>query len=364
MKKLIIALISSLPLLAFGRAPSTYSQVQYEVAKVSQHDLLRTLGEFVKASAPSRMIGLPGHAKARAMIQDSIKAYDPKSKGKLIVDKFTPDVAEAQRFYQSDFDTKVEGKIPATNPEYQKWNGFTASMKAAAQKYSVNAGTNVIWEKTGIDSNKVLVITAHYDTISHDPKTLLIAETAAMPGANYNATGVSVALALVKTLAQLDLNYTVQVVFLDWQGIGFLGSHRYALELKKSGKNVMGFLNLEMLGQDTSFFDKTKKTGNMNVYGRPQDEKFLRTLEQHGSKMTKKVTFTVKTTGFDNSDNIRLWENGFVGGTFTQNWEEDFNPKFYQTPQDTPETLNHQTLYHGYLFLSGAVLGTLLDITK
>jgi len=345
-RKLIIALISSLPLLASARAPSTYSQVKYEVMKTSQSDLIRTLNDFVKVSAPSRMVGLPGHDKALSSIQASIKS------------------SEAQRFYQSDFDAKVEGKIPATNPEYQKWSNFTAYMKSAAQKYAANEGVNVIWEKTGIDASKVLVITAHYDTISHDPKTLLIAETAAMPGANYNATGVSVALALVKTLAQIDLNYTVQVVFLDWQGIGYLGSHRYATDLKKSGKNVLGFLNLEMLGQDTSFFDKTKKTGNMNVYSRPQDEKFIRALEQHGSKMGSKVTFTSKTTGFDNSDNIRLWENGFTGGTFTQNWEEDFNAKFYQTPQDTPETLNHQTLYNGYLFIGGAVLGTLLDITK
>ncbi len=364
MKKLIIALISSLPLLAFGRAPSTYTQVKNDVLKVSQHDLIRTLNEFVKVSAPSRMIGLPGHEKALNLIQESIKAFDPKTKGKLTLDRFTPDVAEAQRFYQSDFDAKVEGKIPPTNPEYQKWKGFTTYMKSAAQKYSATEGVNVIWEKTGIDASKVLVITAHYDTISHDQKTLLISENSAMPGANYNATGVSVALGLVKILAQIDLNYTVQVVFLDWQGIGFLGSHRYAGELKKSGKNVMGFLNLEMLGQDTSFFDKTKKTGNMNVYCRPQDEKFIRTLEQHGSKMTNKVAFTPKTTGFENSDNFRLWENGFVGGTYTQNWEDDFNPKFYQTPQDTPETLNHQTLYNGYLFLGGAVLGTLLDITQ
>jgi hypothetical protein len=53
-----------------------------------------------------------------------------------------------------------------------------------------------------------------------------------------------------------------------------------------------------------------------------------------------------------------------MGGTFSQNWEDDFNPKFYQTPQDTPETLNHQTLYSSYQYLGGAVLGTLLDISQ
>lgn len=364
MLKLITLAIFSFVFSAYGRAPSTYSQIKSELLKTSQSDLIRVLNEFVKAGAPSRMVSLPGHDKARDFILASIKAHDPKGSGKLIVDTFSPDVEEAKRFYQNDFDQKVEGKVSRLHPDYQKWLKFTTYMKSTAERFKSVQGTNIVWEKAGLDSGKVLVVTAHYDTISHDPNTLLITEKSPMPGANYNATGVSIALLLVKALAQIDLNYSVQVVFLDWQGIGFLGAHRYSQELKSSQKNVMGFLNLEMLGQDTSFFDKTKQTGNMNVYFRPEDEKFIQRLSQHGSKITSSVSFGPKATGFDNSDNFRLWENGFSGGTFTQNWEDDFNPKFYQTPQDTPETLNHQTLYACYQYIGGAVLGTLLDITK
>ena len=364
MRKLITAAIFSLPLVVFGRAPSTYDQLKSELSKNTQSELIRVLNDFVKSGAPSRMVSKPGHDKARDFIAATVKAYDPKGSGKLITDTFAPDVEEAKRFYQSDFDSKIEGKVSKLHPDYSKWSNFTNYMKVNAEKFGATQGTNLIWEKAGLDASKVLVITAHYDTISHDPNTLKITEDAAMPGANYNASGISVALMLLKTLAQVDLNYSVHVVFLDWQGIGFLGSYRYAQELKKSGKNVMGFLNLEMLGQDTSFFDKTKKTGNMSVYYRPQDGKFIAGLNSHGSKMTDKVSFDPRPKGFDNSDNFRLWEYGFTGGTYTQNWEDDFNPKFYQTPQDTPETLNHQTLYHGYQFIGGAVLGTLLDITK
>ncbi len=185
-----------------------------------------------------------------------------------------------------------------------------------------------------------------------------------MPGANYNGSGVIIALSLIKILSQIDLNYSVQIVFLDWQGVGFLGSYRYGQELKKSGKEILGFLNLEMLGQDTTFFDKSKMTGNMNVYCRPKDQSFIESLNKLGNKMTDKVKFTIRPVGFANSDNIRLWDQGFLGGTFTQNWEDDFNPKFYQTPQDTPETLNQTTLYEAFKFLGGSVLGTLLDLVK
>ena len=364
MLKLITLAIFSFIFSAYGRAPSTYSQLRSELIKTTQNDLIKLVNDLVKVSAPSRMISFPGHDKARDFLLETIKSYDSKGSGKLIVDTFSPDTEEAKRFYQNDFDQKVEGKVSKFAPDYQKWLKFTTYMKSTAERYKSVQGTNIIWEKTGLDANKVLVITAHYDTISHDPNTLMITEKSPMPGANYNASGVSVALALIKTLAQVDLNYSVQVVFLDWQGIGFLGSLRYSQELKKSQKNVMGFLNLEMLGQDTSFLDKTKKSGNMCVYYRPQDEKFIQLLSRHGSKITSSVSFEPKATGFDNSDNFRLWEHGFMGGTFSQNWEDDFNPKFYQTPQDTPETLNHQTLYSSYQYLGGAVLGTLLDISQ
>jgi hypothetical protein len=363
-RKLITLTIFSFVFSAYGRAPSNYMQVRSELNKNSQNDLIKVLNDFVKAGAPSRMISLPGHDKAKDFIVNAIKSYDSKGSGKLIVDTFSPDVEEAKRFYQKDFDQKVAGKFSPQEPDYQKWLNFTTYMKGKAELHKFVQGTNIIWEKTGLDASKVLVITAHYDTISHDPNTYLINEKSPMPGANYNASGVSVALTLIKTLAQIDFNYSVQVVFLDWQGIGFLGSYRYSSELKKSVKKVMGFINLEMIGQDTSFFDKTKKTGNMGVYLRPQDEKFIQGINQHGSKVNNKVSFEAKVIGFESSDNFRLWDNGFIGGTYTQNWEDDFNPKFYQTPQDTPETLNHQTLHNSYQYIGGGVLGTLLDITK
>ena len=237
-------------------------------------------------------------------------------------------------------------------------------MKLSAEKLKSVNGKNIIWQKAGIDSSKVLVVTAHYDTISHHKESLLINEQEAMPGANFNASGVVVALKLIQVLSQIDLNYSVQVVFLDWQGIGFLGSWYHAQQLKKSTQTILGVVNLEMLGQDTSFFDKTKKTGNMGVYYRPQDEAFIRKLTQHGEKINQQVSFELKPVGFANSDNFRYWDQGILAGTFTQNWEMDFNPKFYQTPQDTSETLNQQTLYNGYQYIGGAVIGVLLDLTK
>ena len=369
-QKLIVLATISLSLTALaGRSPGTYFQAKNDLQKISTRNLSDTLNQFVKASAPSRMVGLPGHERARSFIMESIQKSDPKSTGKLSLVSKPVDTEAVKAFYQKDFDEKVEGKIPKGSPDYQKWLRFTSYMKNLVDQKKSYQVENIVWEKTGLNSNKVLVVTAHYDTISHDKNTLMVKENEAMPGANYNATGVAIALNLVKVMSDFDLNYTVQVVFLDWQGLGFHGSELYAKELKRlkdSGKDIMGVVNLEMLGQDTSYFDKTKKTGNMSLYLRDlgDEKRFAQKLVDHGSKMTQKVTFEIKPNGFESSDNIRFWEQGFTAVTFSQNWEDDFNPKFYQTAQDTPETLNHDTFYHAYQYVGGGVLGILLDITK
>ncbi len=366
LRKLTTLLIISLSLEAWARAPGTHAQLRSELQKISKGDLVDWVNGLVTESRPSRMVGTPGHAKARDFLTAQLRKLDPKNTGAVTVSTLPVQVETIQKFYQKDFDAKLEGKVPPTHPEYVKWKRFTEHMKAAAESKKSYPVENISWEKAGLDTTKVLVVTAHYDTISHDKKTFSIDERSPMPGANYNASGVAVALALVKVLASIDLNYSVKIVFLDWQGIGFHGSELFAQELRASGKKVFGVVNLEMLGQDTSFFDKTKKTGNLRVYHRdlPEEARWVRGLVDHGSKMTSKVTFEAKASGFEFSDNIRFWEAGFLSATFSQNWEDDFNPKFYQSAQDTPETLNHETLWHAFQYVGGAVGGVLLDLTK
>lgn len=324
------------------------------------------VNELVKVSAPSRMVGLPGHTKARDFIQETVLKLDKKKSGKLTLSSEKSEIETIKKFYGDDFNEKVEGQIPPSSPEYLRWLKFTTFMQTLADAKKSHLVENISWEKSGINSDKVLVVTAHYDTISHDKDTLLVKENDPMPGANYNASGVAVALGLIRVLSEIDLNYSVRVVFLDWQGIGFHGSYLYAKELKKSGKDVMGVVNLEMLGQDTSYLDKTKKTGNMSVYLRDLSDEisWVKKLTDHGSKITSKVTFEIKPNNFESSDNFRFSEQGFKAATFSQNWEDDFNPKFYQTKEDTPEKLNHETLWHAYQYVGGAVVGTLLDLTK
>jgi Zn-dependent M28 family amino/carboxypeptidase len=77
---------------------------------------------------------------------------------------------------------------------------------------------NVICRKQGI-SPKVIIICAHYDSIMEDANN---AEERS-PGANDNASGVSVLLKLARILFPFQLNHSIQFVFFSGEEQGYGG---------------------------------------------------------------------------------------------------------------------------------------------
>src|SRR5690606_32857033 len=215
-------------------------------------------------------------------------------------------------------------------------------------------GENIIWEKKGTKENaSTLIFTAHYDTVSLDKKSFKVDEKSEMPGADFNGSGVSIALALVKMLAPLSIEENVRIVFLDYQSMALMGSYEYAQKIKN--EKVIGVLNLEMLGHDSRFYDKQKSIGNMKAYLRSNDadDKLLELTQKYSKSYDVGIKFVPLKNDFASSDNIRFWESGVSAITFSQDWENDFNEKRFQTAQDFPETLNQDTFYRVYLYFAG-----------
>lgn len=355
---------------AFAKAPKVFSSLLNEAKHLKEVELRDLVADFVRSSSPSRIPGTEGHAKAIMFLQNKIKEFDPKNTGVFGVEKFKLPVEKAVKLYQDDFQNKVVPNFQPNQSDYKKWKTFTDLMVSEIKNRSEQEGINLVWEKTGSNPKKWITIIAHYDTISHDKNTLLVKAKDKMPGANYNASGVAIGLGLLKLMAEMDLVYSVRIAFVDYSVFGFMGSEMLAERIdsrvKKGDEEVVMVFNLEMLGQDTSALDSTKKLGNLCVYG-PKDAELnaaTKKMIENGSKMTKEVSFEFRPNGFDGSDHVRFWERGISALVFSQNWEEDFNPKFYQTPQDTAETLNFKTLYNAYLSLAGMTAGTALDLMK
>lgn len=371
MKKIIIlsfSLFLSFNSFAKNKQIKTVYNLRNHVEKIKKKELINSLRLFVYKGKPNRFFASKGHKKFQDFLLATLKNYKIDDSIDVKEDKFDLNIEKGKKLYQSDFDNKVVPNFKSDSAEYKKWSGFKQYMHTLLDKYKSYPGKNFIWEKKGSQSDKMIIITAHYDTVSHDSKTLKIDTNSLMPGADYNASGVIIGLSLVKLLHDLDLKHTVRIVFLDAQAIGFLGSYDYAQKLKKEKDSIWGVFNLEMLGHDSKKFDKKKKYKNYKAYARSikndpdsKDKKLFDKINSFNKKASVNIKFELNRNDFISSDNFRFWDEGIPAITFSQNWEDDFNPK-YQTGNDFPETLNQESLYNSYRYIAQGVLAHLLDL--
>jgi hypothetical protein len=314
-----------------------------------------------------------GHKAAENYIESVLKLI--KSPGTaLYVNDFTPDVLNAKKMYEDDFNREIVAKMAATDPNYVRWKVFTDSMIYSLNEIKNVPGKNFIWEKKGsVYPNEVIIIGANYDTLNHDPKTMKIDMKSNMPGADNNGSGTTMLLQMAKIFNLLDTPRTIRLVFLDAEEFGFLGSKAYIDTLKQnSNEKILGFVNLVMLGNDTKIKDTEKKFSNMKVYLRDpnidkeeaqKDLSLVNTLTNSGKSMYPMIEFKPVANGMNSSSQIRFWEAKIPALCFTQNWETDFNPRFH-TPDDFVETINMNTYTNGLRYILSSLLAFSFGIVK
>lgn len=348
-------------------SPSAFCFSTYEkrINTISKNDIKKELRNFVACCRPNRMVGSKGHLLSSKWLIDRINQI--KGNGVLHIDSFKPDIDYAIKQYQNDFQQKIVKRFSPNSFQYQKWNKATQSAIFHLNKRRDLIGKNIIWEKQGLkNSEEILVIGVNYDTIAVDPETQIIDETSAMPGADDNGSGVAIALNLIKLFANLKLDKTIQIVFFDFQELGFLGSRDY---VKKYGdyfnKNkFFGFVNLLMLGHDSKSTDLKKIHGNMKAYirregvnGHKSDQLIYQQFQKSSIKSKTTNTFELVANSFDSSDIVSFWGVGLPALVFTGDWENDYNSKRHHTSNDFPETLNFNSLYQSYRYLAYGALG-------
>jgi hypothetical protein len=87
--------------------------------------------------------------------------------------------------------------------------------------------------------DEIVVIGAHYDTVSLSP------------GADDNASGIAALLSLAKQFENTKFEKTVRFVAFAQEELGLIGSQQYAERSKQLGEKIVAMLSLEMLGYYT-----------------------------------------------------------------------------------------------------------------
>lgn len=209
---------------------------------------------------------------------------------------------------------------------------------------------------------KILVIGAHYDTVT------------GTPGADDNASGIAGLLELARLLADESFDKTIQFVAFTLEEPPFfytknMGSYLYAQSLYEKNKEIEGMICLESIGYfadrpESQFFPLSffrwiyPNRGNFIAFVSDfQSKGFLNRVKSGFRKGTDLPVESVSTfsiiPGIDFSDHRSFWKFGYNALMVT-------DTAFYRNPNyhtlgDVPETLDFQRMAKVVLGLKSVI---------
>ena len=195
------------------------------------------------------------------------------------------------------------------------------------------ANRNVIGERTGIrNPDDIYIIGAHLDDMPNGSTA---------PGADDNASGSAATLIAADILSQYQWGCTLRFAFWTGEEQGLLGSSVYAADAKTGGETIRGYLNLDMLGYNSTgprnvdLYYRVTPTGSEQIA-----DTFIDVVNVYGLDLTPiKYNVATYSTG-TRSDNASFWNQGYPAILAIEDYEgHDFTPK-YHTTADRLSTLD------------------------
>jgi hypothetical protein len=171
------------------------------------------------------------------------------------------------------------------------------------------------------------ILGGHYDSYSSgNPMSTA-------PGADDDGSGTVAAMEAARVLSGYKLNATVVLAAWTAEEFGLHGARYYAKEAKRTGMNVGGMIQLDMIGHDPNNFLGLRAVSNMQsswllneFYDANQDYSI-------GLNMVTAIDPTARS-----SDHAPFWDEGYpaIFGI-----ETDFSA-YYHSPQDTVANMNFE----------------------
>jgi len=180
---------------------------------------------------------------------------------------------------------------------------------------------NVSATKTGfMYPNRHYIICAHYDAVSENPMVRA-------PGADDNASGTAAVLEAARVLSKYDFAYSLRFVLFAAEEQGLIGSAAYATEAASLNEQILGVINLDMIGYDSNydgFFDI--HSGSMEA---SQDiGEFVASNVSDWNLSLYPEVYDFGSIGA--SDHGSFWNVGYPGIMIIEDWS-DHTPFYHST---------------------------------
>jgi leucyl aminopeptidase len=180
-------------------------------------------------------------------------------------------------------------------------------------------------------SNKYIIIGGHLDSINTDDE----GNHSHAPGADDNASGISVLTETFKLLMENNYKSTHNIIFFGYaaEEVGLRGSFEIAERYSNLGKQILGVLQID----GTNFNGSRKKIVLIDDYTDQSQNRFLgRLIDQY-----VKVPWGYDSCHYACSDHYPWTYNGFPASFPAEAYIEEENPHIH-TAKDTIEVSNNR----------------------
>ncbi|RXT03877.1 M28 family peptidase [Ammoniphilus sp. CFH 90114] len=187
------------------------------------------------------------------------------------------------------------------------------------------------------DSQQIVHVTAHYDSVPNSP------------GANDNASGTSVLLEFARILKAYPIDKEVRFVFFGAEEIGLVGSRYYVNQLSQDeiDRSIANF-NMDMVGTawpNATMLYVNTVDGNSNIV--------FESAQAAGARLDNHTTFLYKRGA---SDHVPFYEAGIPSANFIRREAVTASLEpYYHTPSDTIENISQSRIQE-----AGEIIGSAL----
>ena len=295
------------------------------------------------------MLAMPGSSARPPLPEPSAELRDLAVRLEADVRALAEEIGERNLHWTGSLDEAadwIETRLRAAGyaPRRQSYELSGAGMS----RYAGRTADNLIAELPGTERpEEIVIVGAHYDTVPGSP------------GANDNASGVAVLLALATKFAERPQPCTVRFVAFANEEPPFyltrdMGSYAYARECRQRGERILAMMALDGLGKfsDQPGSQQYPVPGLQLRYPRAANfigfvtrfrdggllRRALRAFREQATIPSDGAALPAFLPGVGWSDHWSFWQHGYSAFLVTDTLP--FRDPHYHTPRDTPERLD------------------------
>jgi len=210
-------------------------------------------------------------------------------------------------------------------------------------------GNNVIGFQEGTKyPDSSFIISAHYDAVAEYC-------------ADDDASGTSAVLEAARILSQYQFDYSIIYALWDEEELGLIGSRNYADKAAENNENIVGNLNMDMIGYDGN--DDGLFEVHLNNTGLTRRLHDVLKFTYEENEFDSDLFLFTAEKGVTNSDHSSFWRKGYGAILITEAYtNNDFNPDYHKaSDRITGFNLDY---YHNVSKLTIATLSELAVLSK